>query len=193
MSSDCSTTDGKLNCTVAALNKLLVPVINGQKGSFELQTAAFCALCRAQQMFQSIAGDDVSAEIKAQLSKLINNTGTGTVTAFEIIFGGIVVLFILLTITYYISLLYQTTPYLSITLFVISLLMIIITAVVIYFLVRSVYDTQSTTVVNNVSNVGIILTNVVKALVPSLCCTGCISCQNEKPCLQCDIPVLCDV
>lgn len=176
--SDCTLYD----CLLLALNNIIQPSINNVDGKFNYSIDAFFALTRAKDKFISIAGDNILFEIKSQISKITKETSNNSFKIFVIIFSGFIILFILLLFTTFGAINWRNTHHALLGFFILSILFIISISLIVYFWVKHLYDTSATTIDKYINNIDLILNNFKDALIPTICCAGCINCPIGNTC-----------
>jgi glucan phosphoethanolaminetransferase (alkaline phosphatase superfamily) len=123
----------------------------------------------AKDKFDSIVGPDVSVNIKTHIEKIVSETSSAMIQVLYVLFGGIAIILILLTLVFF-GALYWKKDYTN--LFILAILILIIAIIVIYLWIQSIYNTSSTKIEKYIENLNEINDNVQNSIMPVL---GCVS------------------
>lgn len=149
----------------------------------------FKSLDCASEKFRSIVGDNVFDEIRNQVNKIYNSSTTATQEIALIVFGGLAIILFLLILTIFAGLYWRDKDYVIIVTFVISLLILIVGIIVIYFWSRSVFDSTSNAITLNFNNLNQILDNVQMGATAGLCCFGQLDCGTKGKRCSCEASI----
>lgn len=189
MSIECTSITDCLPGIVNSINEIIIPTVNGTPGLFQLRFLYEIPLLKltkcAENKFISIAGN-VTDEIKNQVNQILNITSSTTQEIFYISLGAIVIVFILLTLIIFAAIYWRDTPNVIAATFILALLVIISISIIVYFWLGSIYNSGSTSVDAHITQIGVILTNIQKALLAAACCFGNTNCSIGSPC-ECSI------
>jgi len=177
-------------CVLGAENKLNqiaypITVINGVETPgvihYNLPLALQTLTC-AKDKFDSIIGGQLTVEVKSVLLAIFNTSASATTEVFAIVFGGITILFFLLTLIFFTALYWRDTQYAILALFILALLIIIIVIVIMFLWVDSIYNSSSTLIDGYIQILNDTYTNVQSALLPTFCCFGDVNCGPGVDC-----------
>lgn len=182
--SSCEDPETEFLCRATAentLNYIVYPstVVNGKtydgKLIYDFSVAVDTYNC-AKAKFDSIIGGDLTTEVRSQLVKILKEGSAASVQVVYILFGGIAIIFVLLTLIIFAALYWINAPYGVAGFFVLALLVLIAAFLIMYLWISSIYDTTSDMIATNLNNIDKISTKVKSAILPTICCIGGIKC-----------------